>query len=406
MEPLLFLVHRIPFPPNKGDKIRSHHLLRHLAQRYAVHLGTFADAAEDMAYVPELAPFTKSYHVEPLDPRAARLRSVTAFLTGEALTLPYYRSAALQRWVRRTVAEQGIRKAVVFSGAMAQYVRGLDLHVVLDFVDVDSAKWSQYADHHSWPSSFVYRREGVRLLSFERGAAACSASSVFVTRGEAELFERLAPECKSRVHVIEMGVDTQYFSPDAKRVSPFAAGEAAIVFTGAMDYWPNIDAAVWFAQEIMPKVRSVRPDARFYAVGMRPAAAVSRLADASATVVTGKVDDVRPYLQHASVVVAPLRVARGIQSKVLEAMAMARPVVTTAAAGRSIRSVAGREFETASEADEFAQKVVALLGGAVAQAMGQRARQHVIAEYNWERNLADYDALIAGPGQASAREAV
>jgi len=405
MEPLLFLVHRIPFPPNKGDKIRSYHLLRHLARRHEVHVGTFVDAADDMAHVPELARFAASHHVEPLDARTARLRSVRAFLTGEALTLPYYRSAALQRWVQRTVSEHGIRKAVVFSGAMAQYVRGLDLHVVLDFVDVDSAKWSQYADHHRWPSSFVYRREGERLLSFERNAAAGSASSVFVTRAEADLFEQLAPECKGRVRVIEMGVDTQYFCPDVQRRSPFAAGESAVVFTGAMDYWPNIDAAVWFAREVMPKVRSVRPDARFYAVGMRPAAAVSRLAEETGAVVTGKVDDVRPYLQHAAVVVAPLRVARGIQSKVLEAMAMARPVVTTPAAGRSIRGLSGREFETASDAGEFAQKVVALSGGAVAQAMGQRARQQVISEYNWERNLADYDALLAAGAGAGVQEA-
>lgn len=403
MEPLLFLVHRIPFPPNKGDKIRSFHLLRHLAKRYDVHLGTFADAAEDLAHGPELAKYATSHHVEPLDPRAARLRSVTAFLTGEALTLPYYRSAVLQKWVRRTVAEHGIRKAVVFSGAMAQYVQDLDLHVVLDFVDVDSAKWSQYADHRSWPSSFVYRREGERLLSFERGAAARSACSVFVTRSEAELFAELAPECKGRVHVIEMGVDTAYFSSDAQRASPFAAGEAAIVFTGAMDYWPNIDGAVWFAQQVMPEVRSVRPDARFYAVGMRPAAAVSRLADGAGTVVTGKVDDVRPYLQHAAVVVAPLRVARGIQSKVLEAMAMARPVVTTQAAARSIRGVPGSDFETAVEPGEFAQKIVALMGGELAHAMGQRARRQVVAEYNWERNLSVYDSLLATDGRGEQR---
>lgn len=395
MEPLLFLVHRMPFPPNKGDKIRSYHLLRHLAERHDVHLGTFADAADDMAYVPEVARFTVSRHVEPLDSRSARLRSVRGFLTGEALTLPYYRSSALQQWVRRTVTGHGIRKAVVFSGAMAQYVRGLGLHVVLDFVDVDSAKWSQYAEHRSWPSSLVYRREGARLLSFERSAATGSAASVFVTRAEADLFEQLAPECKGRVHVIEMGVDTQYFSPEAGRASPFLDGEAPIVFTGAMDYWPNIDGAVWFAHEVMPKVREGRPDARFYVVGMRPTAAVNRLAEDAGAVVTGKVDDVRPYLQHAAVVVAPLRVARGIQSKVLEAMAMARPVVTTSTAGRSIRGIAGREFETASQAGEFAQKVLALMGPDIGSPMGERARQQVIAEYNWQRNLAAYDTLLA-----------
>jgi sugar transferase (PEP-CTERM/EpsH1 system associated) len=405
MEPILFLVHRIPFPPNKGDKIRSFHLLRHLAERYRVHLGTFVDMPEDMAHVPELARLCASHKVEMLYPRTARLRSVSGFLTGEALTLPYYRNASLQAWVRDTVARHGIRKAVVFSGAMAQYVRGLGLHVVLDFVDVDSAKWSQYAERHTWPSSFVYRREGERLLSFERAAAASSAASVFVTRAEAELFNRLAPECKGRVHVIEMGVDTDYFSPSAECASPFPANEVPLVFTGAMDYWPNIDAAVWFAREVMPIVQSQCPAARFHAVGMRPAPAVNQLASEANVGVTGRVDDVRPYLQHAAVVVAPLRVARGIQSKILEAMAMAKAVVTTPAAARSIRGTIGTDFEAALEPAEFATKALALAGTPAGQALGRAARQRVVAEYKWERNLADYDTLLAAPVRDGAREA-
>jgi sugar transferase (PEP-CTERM/EpsH1 system associated) len=396
MEPILFLVHRIPFPPNKGDKIRSFHLLRHLADRYRVHLGTFVDMPEDMAHVPELERLCASHRVEMLDPRTARLRSVSGFITGEALTLPYYRNASLQAWVRETVARHGIRKAIVFSGAMAQYVRGLGLHVVVDFVDVDSAKWSQYAERHAWPSSFVYRREGERLLSFERAAAASSAASVFVTRAEVDLFNRLAPECIGRVHVIEMGVDTDYFSPSAERPSPFAAGEVPLVFTGAMDYWPNIDAAVWFTREVLPLVKSQCPAARFHAVGMRPAPAVSELASEANVGVTGRVDDVRPYLQHAAVVVAPLRVARGIQSKILEAMAMAKPVVTTPAAARSIRGTVGADLEAALEPAEFAAKVLALAGTQAGQSLGRAARQRVVAEYNWDRNLSAYDILLNG----------
>jgi sugar transferase (PEP-CTERM/EpsH1 system associated) len=403
MEPILFLVHRIPFPPNKGDKIRSHYLLRHLAGRYRVHLGTFVDMPEDLVHVPELAGLCASHRVEMLDPRAARLRSVAGFLTGEALTLPYYRNAALQTWVRETVAREGIRKAVVFSGAMAQYVQGMDLHAVLDFVDVDSAKWSQYADRHSWPSSFVYRREGERLLSFERSVAAGCAASVFVTRAEADLFLRLAPECRSRVHVIEMGVDADLLAPLESRASPFPPGELPLVFTGAMDYWPNVDAAVWFAGEILPKVRAVRPEAVFYVVGMRPTAAVSRLGGEASVKVTGRVDDIRPYLQHAAVVVAPLRVARGIQSKILEGMAIARPVVTTTAAARSVRATSGLHLEEAADAAEFANKVLAVLGTARGSEMGRQARQQVIAEYDWGHNLLAYDALLERQSVATDR---
>jgi len=401
MEPILFLVHRIPFPPNKGDKIRSFHLLRHLAQRYEVHLGTFVDMPEDRAHVPELERLCASCRVEQLDPRAARLRSVSGFLTGEALTLPYYRSGALRAWVRETVAAHGIRKAVVFSGAMAQYVRGLDLHVVLDFVDVDSAKWSQYAERHSWPSSLVYRREGARLLSFERAAAAGSAACVFVTDSEADLFRRNAPECAGKVQVVQNGVRTDHFRPDRSLASPFGRDEYPIVFTGAMDYWPNIDAVSWFASEILPRVHEQRPDLRFIIVGMNPTSTVAALASIPAVTVTGRVEDIRPYLQHAGVVVAPLRVARGIQNKILEAMSMGRPVVTTPAAARSIRASAGVDFEVALEPEEFARKVLALAGTAAGEALGQRARQCVVAGYDWERNLAAYDELLDGPSAAA-----
>jgi glycosyltransferase involved in cell wall biosynthesis len=170
-----------------------------------------------------------------------------------------------------------------------------------------------------------------------------------------------------------------------------------------MDYWPNVDAAVWFAGEILPRVRAARPEATFYVVGMRPAAAVTRLGDEARVKVTGRVDDIRPYLQHAAVVVAPLRVARGIQSKILEGMAMARPVVTTTAAARSVRATSGLHLEEAADAAEFANKVLAVLGTARGSEMGRQARQQVIAEYNWGRNLLAYDALLEGQSSAMAR---
>jgi polysaccharide biosynthesis protein PslH len=386
MEPLLYLVHRIPFPPNKGDKIRSYHLLRHLSERYAVHLGTFVDNPGDRVHIPQLAGLCASHHVEALDPRAARVRSACALLTGEALTVPYYRNAALGEWVRYVVRQFGIRKAIVFSGAMAQYVRDLDLHVVLDFVDVDSAKWAAYSERKSWISSYIFRRD-------------------FVTRAEADLFTRLAPECAGKVAVIEMGVNSDYFCPHPLRVSPFRAGETPIVFVGAMDYWPNIDAAVWFGREVMPLLLAARPDARFYVVGMNPSAAVKALGAREGVVVTGTVPDVRPYLQHAGVVVAPLRVARGVQSKVLEAMAMARPVIVSAIVSPSLRGAAGREFEVATTVEDFKLKVLWALEDAGAADLGRAARERILADYSWERNLAEFDRLLAADSAPRAQSA-
>lgn len=395
MESILFLVHRIPFPPNKGDKIRSYHWLRHLAARYRVHVGTFIDDLADADCVSALDEWCASHCVVALHARSAILRSVTGFLTGEPLTLPYYRSAQLRQWVKATIVENNIRRAVVFSSAMAQYVERMpDLRVVLDLVDVDSAKWAQYAEQRAWPSSIVYRREGAKLLAFERSAAAQAAATVLVTRAEANLFVRLAPECSDRVHVIESGVDTDYFVPHDDRPSPFAAGEAPIVFTGSMDYWPNIDAVSWFAREVLPRVAQQRRDARFYIVGMNPARTVRALTSDARVSVTGKVRDVRPYLQHAAAVVAPLRLARGIQNKVLEAMAMAKPVVVSSAAASGVNAVPGTDFQTAGDAEEFSHKLLSVMRPEVGYVMGRCARARIIAEYCWARNFSAFDKLL------------
>ncbi|MEG0821750.1 MAG: TIGR03087 family PEP-CTERM/XrtA system glycosyltransferase [Burkholderiaceae bacterium] len=395
MESLIYLVHRIPYPPNKGDKIRSFHLLRHLASRYRVFLGCFVDQAEDLAYMSELARYCQASCVLPIPPRLARIKSLTGLARGEALSLPYYRAAAMRRWVETTVAEHGIARAVVFSAVMAQYLDRLPaLHAVIDYCDVDSAKWSQYAADHAWPRSWIYRREGQRLLAFEREVAARSQACVFATEAEAQLFAGLAPEAADKLHAIDNGVDTTYFAPAVNRASPYAPGEQVIVFTGAMDYWPNIDAVSWFARNVLPRLAERHPAVRFVIVGMNPAPAVLELARDPRITVTGKVADVRPYVQHARVVVAPLRVARGIQNKVLEAMAMARPVVVSAACAEGLHGHAGVEFAVAATADDYLARVNKLLEPYRAEAMGLRARARILADRDWERNLARFDALL------------
>ncbi len=335
MEPLLYLVHRIPFPPNKGDKVRSFNLLRFLAGRFQVHLGTFVDNPADLVHAGRLSEYCASSKIVEIRPALARIRSVPGLWTGEPLTLRYYRDESLAQWVNDVVREQRIGKAVVFSSAMAQYVSGSgNLRVVVDFVDVDSAKWSQYGKSRRWPLSTVFEREGQRLLAFERAVSRSTSASVFVTPAEAELFRSLAPECAARVHCAQNGVDTDFFSPSPAVPCPYGPDEEPIVFTGAMDYWPNVDAVCWFVNEVLPAIVAQRPRARFHIVGMNPTAVVQALAAEGRVVVTGSVPDVRPYLQHARVVVAPLRVARGIQNKVLEAMAMGR-------AGRRLRGRRG-----------------------------------------------------------------
>jgi sugar transferase (PEP-CTERM/EpsH1 system associated) len=397
MEPLLFLVHRIPFPPNKGDKIRSFHLLRYLAERYRVHLGTFVDDDADAAYAPELSALTAGHHIARLSPLWGRVRGLAGLASGQSLSVPYYRDAGLRRWVRQTVREQGIRKAVIFSSAMAQYVADLPgVQVVADFCDVDSAKWSEFARKRRWPASWLFRVEAERLLAFERSIAQRVAATTFVTGAETDLFARLAPESAPRLWTIENGVDTRVFAPDDTLESPFPGGVAPIVFTGAMDYWPNVDAVQWFAAEVLPQVHAQRPDARFYIVGMNPAPKVTALASDPRVTVTGKVPDVRPYLQHAHAVVAPLRVARGVQNKVLEAMAMARPVIATETCSAPLSARARAALVAAETPVDFARAVTAALALPTPGAANPRARQAVVDDYSWTANLSLLGELLEG----------
>lgn len=393
MGKLLYLVHRLPYPPNKGDKVRSYHLLKHLTQQHRVFLGTFIDDPADEAHLDTVRAICPDLHVARLHPRSAKIRSLSGLLSHQALGLRYYQNTALQAWVQQTLAQHQIDAVVIFSSVMAQYVdTSSSPPMLVDFVDVDSAKWTQYAPDHRWPLSWLYRREGERLLAFERSVALRAQRSFFVTENEADLFRSLAPESAHSVDAISNGVDADFFAPDPARVSPFAsttdqAAEIPLVFTGAMDYWPNIDAVTWFVADILPTLRQQWPQLCFYIVGRNPPPAVQTLAGPG-VVVTGTVPDVRPYLQHAAVVVAPLRVARGIQNKILEAMAMARPVVATDSCAQAITAEPETELLSATSPADYVVQISALLNSPQRCAsVGMAGRARVLSDYSWSAHL-------------------
>jgi sugar transferase (PEP-CTERM/EpsH1 system associated) len=267
---------------------------------------------------------------------------------------------------------------------------------VIDFVDVDSQKWTEYAQRQSWPLSWVYAREGRTLLRFEREMARSMDASVFVSPAEARLFASLAPESAGKLHAINNGVDTDYFSPEKSYENPFPAGTRPLVFTGAMDYWPNIDAVDFFARSVLPPVRESFPDAAFWIVGSNPSKPVLDLASQPGVTVTGRVPDVRPYLAHARAVVAPLRIARGIQNKVLEAMAMAKTVVATPQAAEGIEGAAGRDYLVAPVGEAFIALTKQALAPGAAD-LGAAARSYVLATYHWQKSLYKLDVILDGP---------
>src|SRR5947209_14850594 len=312
---LLFLTQRIPYPPIKGEKIRPLQILRHLAKRYTVHLGCLIDDPDDWQHVKVMQALCGETYFARLDPRLAKLTCLRGLLTGEPLSKVYFYDRGLAAWVAKLLAERRPERAFICSSAMAQYLLGkphFPARTVMDFADVDADKWRQYAETQSGPMRWVYARESRALLSYDRRVGAAVDASTFVSPAEAALFREVAPELAAKTYAVNSGVDADYFSPQHSFASPYQ-GEA-VVFTGTMSYWPNVDAVTWFAHEILPLIRRSRPALQFYIVGSSPSPEVAKLAAMPGVVVTGRVVDVRPYVSCAAAVVVPLRIANGIQN--------------------------------------------------------------------------------------------
>ncbi|HEY0114433.1 MAG TPA: TIGR03087 family PEP-CTERM/XrtA system glycosyltransferase [Allosphingosinicella sp.] len=405
MAEILFLAHRIPFPPDRGDKIRSWHVLRHLAERARVHLACFADDEGDAANLEGLRAALGAglgdVHVEPR--RVGKVAAAAkALRTGQPLSLTLFDSPAMRRFVHDKLAAGSPVDAVyAFSGQMAQFVpEPLRQLFVMDFVDMDSEKFAAYAAGGGLMRN-VHAREAKRLFAFERAVAARADVSLFVSEAEAALFRRRTGI--ANVRALANGIDSGFFDPDANfpALDPVKRGETPILlFTGQMDYRPNVEAVSWFAAEILPLI----PSAHFVIAGRNPAPEVTALAGARVTV-TGAVDDMRTWLAAAAVVVAPLRIARGIQNKVLEAMAMARAVVASPAAFEGIEAEPGRHLVVEEGADAMAAAIRELLADpANASRIGGAARDLVARSYRWEVRLAPLSEMLGltPPARAAA----
>jgi polysaccharide biosynthesis protein PslH len=395
---ILFLAHRVPYPPDRGDKIRSWNILRHIAGFARVHLGCFADDAADAAHLSALraalGDALGEVHVAPrrTGRAAAGLRALVA---GKPVSLTAFGSRPLADFAARIAARADA--VFVFSGQMAQFVPA-GARFVMDFVDVDSAKFEAYArEGGPSPMRWVNRREAVRLGDFERSVAARAQSCLFVSEAEAALFR--ARTGAANVVALSNGIDLDAFRPGAVAPAAEAKGEGPLaVFTGQMDYPPNILAAAAFVRDVLPRLEGLR----FAIVGRAPTAEVRRLAGPRVQV-TGAVPDVRAWLEAADLAVAPLTIARGIQNKVLEAMAMGRPVVASSAAFEGIEAEPGRDLIVADGGAETAEAIRALFAAPErAAALGASARACVEARYRWDVRLAPLRAILLGAGRAAA----
>lgn len=393
MNEVIFLAHRIPYPPDRGDRIRSFHILRHIARHRPVHLLGFVDNEEDRKAAKELMPILASLHMEVRS--KSRLRAgAEALMLGEPVSVAAFGSRRIMRMVDELLATRPIDTFFVYSGQMAQFVpddRG-GRRFIMDFVDVDSEKFAAYAAVESGIKGWVHRRESLLLGQYENDIGRWADISLFVSEAEATLFRRRAGLAVSHVRALNNGIDTAFFDPAGfPRVQ---GAEPMIVFTGQMDYRPNVDAVAYFARRTFPAIRAKHPSTLFAIVGRNPTPAVKALAGLKNVIVTGEVPDVRPWLAAAAAVVAPLEIARGVQNKILEAMSMARPVVASPAAFEGIDAVPGEHLLVAQGYD-MANAVSHLLANPDdGEVLGRAARQHMIARYGWDAQLSLLDPMI------------
>ena len=399
MREILFLAHRVPWPPDRGDKIRSFHILNKLKTLAPVHVGAFADDARDLGFAEAERAGLAACHIELRD-KPQWLAGIEALARDRPVSLTSFGSRTMQDWVNERLATGSISHIFVFSGQMAQYVpASFDGCLIMDFVDVDSAKFESYADEGAKGAGrgfmrWINAREGKKLAAFEAEIADRADASLFVSQAEAALFrDRSGAE---NVVGVGNGIDAVFYDPAAafKKLHPIFP-DPLIVFTGQMDYRPNIEAVSDFAQNALPAIRAAHPETSFAIVGRNPTEAVSALSALPGVQVTGAVDDIRTWLAGADVVVAPLRIARGIQNKVLEAMAMAKAVVVSKAAAEGIDAKNKVHFRIAKSVADEAKIVCELLSDVDARLkIGVAARAHVMAHYDWDGQLAALDRIM------------
>ncbi|MEM6856373.1 MAG: TIGR03087 family PEP-CTERM/XrtA system glycosyltransferase [Pseudomonadota bacterium] len=399
MSEILFLAHRVPFPPNRGDKIRSYHLLKALTRLGPVHVGCFWESEEDRQANAEVERVSASHCVLQRSKPLA-LAGVEAVLSGKPVSITAFHNVALEKWVARTIAERPISAIVIFSCQMGQYIPGdFTGRVVIDLCDVDSAKFEEYAA--TGERVWLNAREA-RLLAAEEQRLAHRADAVTLISGsEAAVFRRrMKAHAATNLVVMGNGIDAETFNRrDVAALAELLATTGPhFVFTGQMDYRPNEAAALWAAENFMPLTQERFREAQFHVVGRNPTAALKALHGKHGVRVWGEVPDVRPFLAAASCAVVPLQIARGIQNKVFEAMAMECPVLLTPEAATGIEAHDGKDWmveraDARAMLDRFGKLWA---DPKAAQAMGQKARRFVLEHHAWDTQLAPLQELVTG----------
>jgi sugar transferase (PEP-CTERM/EpsH1 system associated) len=403
---VLLVTHRVPYPPDKGDRIRTYHLLRHLSRRARVFLACLDDEEASPETTRTLEGLCADVAVVPAGGPARWLRALASLALGRTASEGLFSSPGLRRVVDEWASKVPFRSALASASSVAPYLMrpGLEgVPVVIDLVDADSEKWFDYATASRGPGAWLYRLEGRRLRGLEGGLADRTRALTVVSAAEADV---LQGHCaRGAVHVVPNGVDLDYFRPDHAPRSTLHAPRSECVFVGALDYRPNVDGVVWFCRDVWPRVRQRHPQARLRLVGRRPTPAVVRLGELAGVEVVGQVEDVRPHVAAAQVSVAPLRLGRGLQNKVLEALAMGKPVVSSPQALAGLPARVDAPARCAATVAEWVGHLDELFADAgLRRRLGEEGRRYAERHHDWERCLAPFDRLLGlHPGSKSQK---
>jgi sugar transferase (PEP-CTERM/EpsH1 system associated) len=386
---ILFVCHRFPYPPRSGAKLRAFHMLKHLARSHELTLVSPVRSSEEAEQAAGVAPYCRRYLTARLHEPLQALRMIALLPTPTPSSMGYFHSRRLAREIAELLQREHFDLVVAHCSSVAHYVaRANGVPKILDFGDMDSQKWLDYARFRGFPLAAGYWLEGTKLEWAEKRLARQFEMCTTVTRAEWETLESY--RTGAATDWFPNGVDAEYFRPGTE---PY--DRDTLCFVGRMDYYPNVECMTRFCDEVLPRIQARRPQAKLLVVGADPAPAAKKLGARRGVSVTGSVPDVRPYLWRSALAVAPLNIARGTQNKILEAMACGIPVVASEVAARGVDAAAPDHFLVSGGAEECAAAVLRILEDPdERERLARAGREQVLSRHDWGRSMQRFDGII------------
>lgn len=392
MARLVVLAHRVPYPPNKGEKLRTFHQIEELVRKG--HDVSVIAPYENDTELNDAKALADKFSIDVICKKLPNrvLRLALAVLKNRSFSETNFYSSEIAQVLRERIEFADV--LLVTASSLASYVFTLqntnNIKLLMDFMDVDSDKWRQYANESNFPKRLLYLREAKKISELERRVASTFDATFVIAETEKALFESLISN-KGNLKVLGNGIDQSLFNPSKSK----ATSTTNFLFSGVMDYKPNIDAVLWFVEHCWTKIQLEVPNATLTVAGMNPSPSIIKLGAAHNIEITGFVDDIKPFFDQAHVFIAPFQIARGVQNKVLQAMACALPVVCTPLGAEGIMCHHNEDIIIAKDANEFTKQAIEFANNlALRERIGQQAFSTINSHYAWESVLKPLTEII------------